>query len=171
MLDSHFQNMRALEANTVGRAEASSAVRRFCGDDPSLVVAGDFNLPIESSIFRRYWSDLGNAFSRRGSGFGWTRYTRWHGARIDQILFGREWDCFIAASDPTSAPIIVPSLDCSNGNNEMHPIALAAGATRVDRFLPAAALHTARQTAASSEAQMGSSPTVQLKRPNSKSGF
>jgi endonuclease/exonuclease/phosphatase (EEP) superfamily protein YafD len=93
-LDSRFRNVAELQANTLARSQASSAVRQFCGeDDANLVVAGDFNLPVESSIFYRNWSDLGSAFSQRGCGFGWTKYTQWHGVRIDHILFGRQWTC------------------------------------------------------------------------------
>jgi endonuclease/exonuclease/phosphatase (EEP) superfamily protein YafD len=50
------------------------------------VVAGDFNLPIESLIFQDYWGALTDAFSAAGFGLGYTKYTRWHGVRIDHVL-------------------------------------------------------------------------------------
>jgi endonuclease/exonuclease/phosphatase (EEP) superfamily protein YafD len=93
-IDSRFLNVAELQANTLARFQASSAVRQYCGaDDSALVVAGDFNLPIESNIYHKYWSDLNNSFSRRGCGFGWTKYTHWHGVRIDHILYGGQWTC------------------------------------------------------------------------------
>lgn len=93
-LDSRFRNVAELQANTLARFQASSAVRQYCGaDDSRLIVAGDFNLPVESSIYHKYWSDLNNSFSRHGCGFGWTKYTQWHGVRIDHILFGKDWAC------------------------------------------------------------------------------
>lgn len=58
--------------------------------DP-LIVAGDFNMPVESAIYRRYWSGFANAFSRTGWGFGYTKATRWHGIRIDHVLGGPGW--------------------------------------------------------------------------------
>lgn len=93
-LGSRFRNVAELQSNTLARSQASSTVRQYCGaDDASLVVAGDFNLPVESRIYHQHWSDLGNSFSRRGFGFGWTKYTNWHGVRIDHILFGSQWTC------------------------------------------------------------------------------
>lgn len=94
VLKSRFHGLAELQSNTLARSQASSAVRQFAGvDNDGLVVAGDFNLPVESSVLHKQWGDLGNAFSRRGLGFGWTKYTRWHGARIDHILFGENWTC------------------------------------------------------------------------------
>lgn len=94
VLEKRFHGLAELQSNTLARSQASSAVRQFAGvDNDSLVVAGDFNLPVESSVLHKHWGDLGNAFSRRGSGFGWTKYTSWHGARIDHILFGPSWTC------------------------------------------------------------------------------
>jgi vancomycin resistance protein VanJ len=52
---------------------------------PTLIV-GDFNLPVESAIYRRNWGTFRNTFSRAGSGAGYTKYTRLWGIRIDHIL-------------------------------------------------------------------------------------
>jgi len=45
-------------------------------------------MPVESAIYRRYWSDFSNAFSDAGWGWGATKATRWHGIRIDHVLVG-----------------------------------------------------------------------------------
>lgn len=50
------------------------------------IVAGDFNLPVESAIYRHYWRGYRNAFSETGLGSGFTKHTRRWGARIDHIL-------------------------------------------------------------------------------------
>jgi endonuclease/exonuclease/phosphatase (EEP) superfamily protein YafD len=50
------------------------------------IVAGDFNLPVESAIYRTHWGDLRNAFSRAGIGTGYTKHTRYWGVRIDHVL-------------------------------------------------------------------------------------
>lgn len=55
------------------------------------VVAGDFNMPTDSRIYRRDWSELTNAFSSAGFGFGYTHYTRHSQLRIDHVLAGPEW--------------------------------------------------------------------------------
>lgn len=58
-----------------------------------LLVAGDFNMPVESAIYRRYWSDFDNAFSEAGFGWGWTKWTRYFGVRIDHVLSSHELVC------------------------------------------------------------------------------
>lgn len=53
-----------------------------------LLIAGDFNLVVESAIYRRWWGDLTNVFSSRGLGLGWTKRTKAFGVRIDHVLVG-----------------------------------------------------------------------------------
>lgn len=57
----------------------------------NVLIAGDFNLSQVNPIYNRYWSNFTNAFSCRGFGFGHTRFTRWHGVRIDHILSDGNW--------------------------------------------------------------------------------
>jgi len=54
-----------------------------------LIVAGDFNLPVESPAFRDHWGALRNAFSEAGWGFGHTMFAGSHRVRIDHILVDR----------------------------------------------------------------------------------
>ncbi|WP_169307570.1 endonuclease/exonuclease/phosphatase family protein [Gemmatimonas aurantiaca] len=57
-----------------------------------IVVVGDFNMPVESSIFRAYWSALSSAFDAGGRGFGFTKHEgRWLRIRIDHVLFAPQW--------------------------------------------------------------------------------
>jgi endonuclease/exonuclease/phosphatase (EEP) superfamily protein YafD len=58
-----------------------------------LLVVGDFNLPVESAIYRARWGDLSNMFSSCGRGFGHTKFTRLFGIRIDHVLGSPEWAC------------------------------------------------------------------------------
>ncbi|MEM1034351.1 MAG: endonuclease/exonuclease/phosphatase family protein [Myxococcota bacterium] len=58
-----------------------------------LVVLGDFNLPVESEIFRRSWGDLSDTWRRCGLGYGHTKRTRWFGVRIDHVLTNDAWRC------------------------------------------------------------------------------
>lgn len=55
------------------------------GDAPT-IIAGDFNLPIESAVFRRYWSGYSDSFNRAGIGVGATYRYRWYSVRIDHVL-------------------------------------------------------------------------------------
>ncbi|MBO0700385.1 MAG: endonuclease/exonuclease/phosphatase family protein, partial [Zavarzinella sp.] len=84
-----------LKAVTADQDDASEAARVLVAAPPQpMVVAGDFNLPPESRVFRRHWGDLPDAFARAGFGFGWTKETSWHGARIDHVLYDRSWTCY-----------------------------------------------------------------------------
>lgn len=65
-----------------------------------LLVAGDFNMPVESAIYKASWSHLQNAWSRCGTGFGWTKRTKKIGARIDHLLYDERWGCADAQLAP-----------------------------------------------------------------------
>ncbi|HET9134427.1 MAG TPA: endonuclease/exonuclease/phosphatase family protein [Gemmatimonadales bacterium] len=77
----------AVEDNTTLRDIEHLQARRFiaAGGGPA-IVAGDFNVPDESAIYRRHWRDLTNAFATAGRGFGYTKDTGWIDLRIDHIL-------------------------------------------------------------------------------------
>lgn len=68
--------------------EASGALRP--ADKPTLV-GGDFNVPAESAFYHDYWSNYQNALSLQGIGLCYTKYTRWHGVRIDHLLADARW--------------------------------------------------------------------------------
>ncbi len=74
--------------NTRQRERESRTAREwiFAGSSEPTIVVGDFNLPIESAIYQRYWGGLRNAFSRSGIGFGATKQTRLWGIRIDHVV-------------------------------------------------------------------------------------
>lgn len=83
-----------LESNIEQRELESMLAHAFALQSTGpLVVAGDFNMPVESAIYRQHWSDLTNAFSCAGYGFGTSKETRWHGIRIDHVLLGPGWFC------------------------------------------------------------------------------
>lgn len=83
----------ALQAtgNALVREAESRRARAFvdrAGNVPR-IVAGDFNIPVESPIYGRHWGDLHNAFSALGTGFGWTKQEgSWIRIRIDHALAG-----------------------------------------------------------------------------------
>jgi len=83
----------AMRANIEQRAFESKLARDWTerADGP-LIVMGDFNMPIESAIYQRFWSRFTNAFSEAGFGFGTSKVTRWFGIRIDHVLLGPGWE-------------------------------------------------------------------------------
>jgi len=88
---------RALPQFLLNRNEVEMQSRmardRVTGGMLQIVVAGDFNLPVESAIYRTDWGGFRNAFSNCGRGFGHTKFTRLFGIRIDHVLTSYRWAC------------------------------------------------------------------------------
>jgi endonuclease/exonuclease/phosphatase (EEP) superfamily protein YafD len=76
------------------RDRASETTRHWLGElESSVIIAGDFNLPCDSAIYRKHWSEFGDAFSEAGWGWGLTKQTKWFGVRIDHVIYGNRWKC------------------------------------------------------------------------------
>lgn len=81
-----------MRRNTEKRRLEAELASEFVGKSSApLIVAGDFNTPVESRIYQRYWSGWQNVFSQAGLGLGYTKYTRFFGVRIDHILVSSHW--------------------------------------------------------------------------------
>jgi endonuclease/exonuclease/phosphatase (EEP) superfamily protein YafD len=88
----------ALDAEIEQRRLESEDAQSWVGDlAPPSVLAGDFNMPADSTIYRRYWAGFRNAFSDAGLGYGYTEWPqirgRNFGVRIDHVLTGPGWRC------------------------------------------------------------------------------
>ncbi len=77
-----------INARIRDRESERAAVWSTRGDQRvPVILAGDFNLPVESAIFRRHWGGFTDAFESAGTGFGWSkREGRLLRIRIDHIL-------------------------------------------------------------------------------------
>lgn len=74
------------------RMRASQNLSSLLNELPdSKLIAGDFNMPAASNIYRQSWRRYENAFDRKGTGLGYTKKTRWHGVRIDHVLCDDNW--------------------------------------------------------------------------------
>lgn len=73
-------------------ADSRTASRWIDRSTPALIVMGDFNLPVESTIYRRDWGDLTNVFDEVGFGFGHTMFAGRHRVRIDHVLIGSAFE-------------------------------------------------------------------------------
>jgi len=80
-----------LEAVMAQRSAASMKVKQWLDGCP--LVAGDFNLPVESVVYRRDWGGHRNAWSEAGLGWGWTMFSTRAAVRIDQIVYTNPWQC------------------------------------------------------------------------------
>jgi vancomycin resistance protein VanJ len=89
-----FAATRTIQEQTASREHASRMARKWLQEENEfLLIAGDFNMPDDSAIYRTYWGDFTNAFASAGWGWGYTKQTRWFGARIDHLLAGKAWRC------------------------------------------------------------------------------
>jgi endonuclease/exonuclease/phosphatase (EEP) superfamily protein YafD len=92
VLGRKFAGVPDLEANIARRRHESEVARNWVDEIRGpLLLAGDFNLPDDSAIYARYWSEFSDAFQGAGLGWGYTKYTRLFGARIDHVLAGPGW--------------------------------------------------------------------------------
>jgi len=82
-----------LEANIAERRAQSELITGAIAEVRGpLLIAGDFNTPPESAIYREFWSNYTNAYSVAGYGWGQTQFTpRRTATRIDHILVGPIW--------------------------------------------------------------------------------
>jgi vancomycin resistance protein VanJ len=55
---------------------------------------------VESAFYKERWRGYGNAFSDCGLGYGYTKYEKRYGIRIDHVLYDRAWRCLTAQVDP-----------------------------------------------------------------------
>jgi vancomycin resistance protein VanJ len=93
-IDTKFDNCTDLRTNLTQQATVSAYVRDWVGTPSGLsVIAGDFNMPVETRLYRRDWSQFQNAFSETGNGWGGTKMTSWHRVRIDHVLYRPPFHC------------------------------------------------------------------------------
>lgn len=81
-----------MRAEIERRAKISALASELAEDSGRTLVLGDFNMPVDSAIYRRDWSRYQNAFSRAGWGLGGSKMTRWFRIRIDHVLASGDWE-------------------------------------------------------------------------------
>lgn len=72
-----FRDNKSLEA---------SLISKWASSQPYFVMSGDFNMTTNESLYRDYFLSFKNALDTVGFGFNYTKYTSWHGVRIDHVL-------------------------------------------------------------------------------------
>jgi vancomycin resistance protein VanJ len=81
-----------LAENIERRWRESELMRDLADRTPEpFLLCGDFNTTDDSPIFREHWGDFTDAFSDRGSGFGYTYLIDHTQLRIDHILTSQSW--------------------------------------------------------------------------------
>jgi endonuclease/exonuclease/phosphatase family metal-dependent hydrolase len=99
ILDAPLDGASALDASRTRHTFAAEAVASWATSrELPVVLAGDFNQVEGTSLYRKHWGNMANAFSSVGLGWGATFHSRWHGIRIDHILASKQWfvvDCHV----------------------------------------------------------------------------
>jgi vancomycin resistance protein VanJ len=101
-----FSRRSLLNEEIAHRQNTSQAIRRAIDPLPQpMIIAGDFNMPADSPVFRKFWGGYANAFSRSGFGYGLTEGAEVGGmefrVRIDHILTSAGLDsrsCWVGPS-------------------------------------------------------------------------
>jgi vancomycin resistance protein VanJ len=102
-----------LEAKNAQRLVEARLAREWVDGSasPLRLVAGDFNTPVESYLFRDHWQGFRDCHSAAGWGFGFTKHTRRIGTRIDHVLAGPGLECLKARVAPSRggdhSPVVV----------------------------------------------------------------
>lgn len=92
ILDSFTEGIATMKRVTGLQNVESSIASTWVASHQNAVVAGDFNMPEINPVYKKYWKSFQNAFSSKGMFLGYTKHTRWHGARIDHILCDAQWE-------------------------------------------------------------------------------
>jgi hypothetical protein len=69
----------------------SMVASRFVQDYKGAIILGDFNMREPNPIYQKYWGSYADAFSQVGRGWGYTKFTDWHGVRIDHCLYDPDY--------------------------------------------------------------------------------
>ena len=102
-----------LEAKNAQRLVEARLAREWvdASTSPLRLVAGDFNTPVESYLFRDHWRGFRDCHSAAGWGFGFSKHTRRIGTRIDHVLTGPGLECLSARVGPSHggdhSPVVV----------------------------------------------------------------
>ena len=79
--------VQRLEANSTRRWNESQQITDYLATlRGPFILAGDFNTPAESPIYRHFWWQYPDAFPAAGFGFGYTHFSWLSELRIDHLL-------------------------------------------------------------------------------------
>ena len=79
--------------NSLRRAESAAARAWAARATMPQLIAGDFNMPQESRIYREFWGGFGSALADCGSGYDYTKVSGKSGIRIDHVLYDSAMVC------------------------------------------------------------------------------
>lgn len=113
--------IETVQQETTLRDVEAMKTRAFTQSNLPAIIAGDFNMPNDSSLFRTHWGDLTDAYGVAAVGYGytspchagkiWPDNTPW--AQVDHILTTPQWQverCWIGKSGGSDHRLIATQL-------------------------------------------------------------
>lgn len=74
--------------SAIREAQLRTLMRQIGSSNGPVVLAGDLNMTVANSVYRRHLAPFRNAFGLVGTGFGFTMKAGFHQVRIDHVLTG-----------------------------------------------------------------------------------
>lgn len=81
----NFDNSLAVEIERDRQLQAS-ILSQWLTEREAGIVAGDFNMPNDENVYKKYFGQFNSALKMFSSGFNHTKHTSWHGIGIDHII-------------------------------------------------------------------------------------
>jgi len=91
IIDGDINGVSEIKDMAQVKDKESGIVSQWIAPYKNVLIAGDFNMSQRNPVYRKYWAWFTNVFSKAGFGFGYTKFTSWHGVRIDHILCDGGW--------------------------------------------------------------------------------
>ena len=79
-------NWRSIRLFRENKSLQTSLLKTWADNQPQFIMAGDFNMTLNESLYHDDFSSYQNAIDEAGFGLNYTKYTSWHGVRIDHVL-------------------------------------------------------------------------------------
>jgi endonuclease/exonuclease/phosphatase (EEP) superfamily protein YafD len=79
-------NLNQLDRIHISRNLQASVLEALTAKENQFIIAGDFNMTVNERIYKKHFSHFSNALSEKARGIRYTKYTSFHGVRIDHIL-------------------------------------------------------------------------------------
>jgi endonuclease/exonuclease/phosphatase family metal-dependent hydrolase len=79
-------NWSAIKEFNEKKSTQSQLIETWLAGQSGFVMAGDFNMTVEEQLFQKHFSQFKSAVEEGANGVAYTKYTKWHGVRIDHVL-------------------------------------------------------------------------------------
>jgi len=94
-------NWRYIKTFRENKELQASMITAWANSQTQFIMAGDFNMTTNESLYEDYFSFYQNAIDEAGFGINYTKFTSLHGVRIDHVLTSRNIETKSAKAMPS----------------------------------------------------------------------